>query len=292
MAAFVKFWGTRGSIPTPASWTRVYGGNTPCVEVRFGETVFICDAGSGIRELGKDLLARRPSPQQLHLLISHSHWDHIQGFPYFAPVYLPATQIRVYGRHGDGISPYQLLSGQMSSDYFPVSFKDLGASIVDDHLDGQKIIDGVLVRSFPLNHPGGCLGYCFEKDGRKIVYATDNELEIKPGDVFPDPDNSGPLRRCPEALAQTAQGADLLILDAQYNDKEYAAKKNWGHSSCYSATDLAIQAGAKSLALFHHDPESTDRAIDEKVQSCRQRAACHGAALTIMAAREGVELKF
>jgi phosphoribosyl 1,2-cyclic phosphodiesterase len=291
MAAFVKFWGTRGSIPTPASWTRVYGGNTPCVEVRFGDTVFICDAGSGIRELGKDLLKRRPAPKHLHLLISHTHWDHIQGFPYFAPVYLPSTQIRVYGRHDNGVSPYQLLSGQMSSDYFPVSFKDLGASIADHDLGGRKMIDGVAVSAFPLNHPGGCQAYCFEKEGRKIVYATDNELEIGAWDVFPDPDNKGPLRRCPKALIKAMQGADLLILDAQYDDKEYAAKRKWGHSSCYSATDLAIQAKAKSLALFHHDPESTDRAIDEKVQWCRQRAAAHGAALNIMAAREGVELK-
>ena len=293
MAAYVKFWGTRGSIPTPASWTRVYGGNTPCVEVRFGETVFICDAGSGIRELGKDLVARRPAPQQLHLLITHTHWDHIQGFPFFEPVYMPATQIRVYGREGDVNRPYQLLSGQMSSDYFPVSFKDLGASIVDDHLeDGQKKIDGVLVRSIPLNHPGGCLGYSFEKDGRKIFYATDNELEITPGDVFPDPANTGPLRHFPKALVQAAHGADLLVLDAQYDDKEYASRKKWGHSSCFSATDFAIQAGAKNLALFHHDPESTDRKLDETVHSCRQRAHSRGAELIIMAAREGVELKF
>ena len=293
MAAFVKFWGTRGSIPTPASWTRVYGGNTPCVEVRFDQTVFICDAGSGIRELGKDLVARRPTPKQLHLLISHTHWDHIQGFPFFEPVYMPDTEIRIYGREGDVNSPFQLLSGQMSSDYFPVSFRDLGGSIVNDHLDdGQKMIDGVLVRSFPLNHPGGCLGYCLEKERRKILYATDSELEIAPGDVFPDPDNLGPLRSFPEELVQMAQGADLLILDAQYDDTEYVTKKKWGHSSCYSATDFAIRAKAKSLALFHHDPESTDRAVDEVVQSCRHRANCHGADLTIMAAREGVELKF
>src|ERR1700722_17050614 len=129
MAAFVKFWGTRGSIPTPESWTRVYGGNTACVEVRFDDTVFICDAGSGIRELGKDLLARRPSPKRLHLLISHTHWDHIQGFPFFEPVYTRDTQIHVYGRQSDQNNPYHLLSGQMTSDYFPVSFKDLGASI-------------------------------------------------------------------------------------------------------------------------------------------------------------------
>lgn len=293
MPVFVKFWGTRGSIPTPASWTRVYGGNTPCVEIRFDDSVFICDAGSGIRELGKDLLARRPPPRQLHLFISHTHWDHIQGFPFFEPVYTPDTEIHVYGRHGDVNSPYQLLSGQMSSDYFPVSFKDLGAKIIDDHLDHeQKQIDGVLVRSFQLNHPGGCLGYCFEKEGRKIVYATDNELQVHSGDVFPDPDNSGPLRKAPAALVELAQGADLVILDSQYDDKEYATKRNWGHSSYYSATDFAIQAKAKSLALFHHDPENTDRQVDEKVELCRNRAANHGANLIIMAAREGVELKF
>jgi ribonuclease BN (tRNA processing enzyme) len=172
-----------------------------------------------------------------------------------------------------------------------VSFKDLGASIVDDDLGGEKIIDGVVVRAFPLNHPGGCQAYCFEKEGKKVVYATDNELEIGAWDVFPDPGNTGPLRRCPEALVEAMEGADLLILDAQYDDREYATKRKWGHSSCFSATDLAIKAGAKSLALFHHDPESTDRDIDEKVQSCRQRAEAHGANLTIMAAREGVELK-
>lgn len=293
MAVFVKFWGTRGSIPTPAAWTYVYGGNTPCVEVRSGETIFICDAGSGIRELGKDLLARCPTPRQLHLLISHTHWDHIQGFPFFAPVYARASQVRVYGRCAGENRPYELLSGQMTSDYFPVDFKDLGSSIVDDHLeDGQKKIDGALVRSFPLNHPGGCLGYRFEINGTKIVYATDMELEIEPGDAFPDPNNKGPLRRFPDNVVQMARDADLLILDAQYTDVEYAARKKWGHSSCFSATDLAIRAGAKCLALFHHDPESTDHAVDTRVQACRQRAAALGGKLTICAAREGVEFKF
>jgi phosphoribosyl 1,2-cyclic phosphodiesterase len=293
MAAFVKFWGTRGSIPTPASWTRVYGGNTPCVEVRFGDTIFICDAGSGIRELGKDLLTRNPPPKNLHLLITHTHWDHIQGFPFFAPVYEDATCVHVYGRQAKDDSTYRLLSGQMSSSYFPVSFKDLGAYVVADHLnDGEKEIDGVLVRSFPLNHTGGCLGYSFEKAGRKIVYATDNELEIQPDDVFPDLDNTGPLRRVPDELVEVAREADLLVIDAQYDEREYVTRRKWGHSSCFSVTDLAIQAKVKNLALFHHDPESTDRCIDEMVQSCRKRAARHGAALTISGAREGVEFKY
>ena len=293
MAAFVKFWGTRGSIPTPASWTRVYGGNTSCVEVRFGETIFVCDAGSGIRELGKDLMERKPQPPVLHLLITHTHWDHIQGFPFFAPVYTPSMRIHVYGQELNDNNAYGLLSGQMSSDYFPVSFRDLGATILADHLEGgRKIIEGVEVRSFKLNHPGGCHGYAFAAGGRKIVYATDNEIELQPGDVFPDPDNSGPLRRAPESLVESVRDADLLVMDAQYDDPEYATKKGWGHSSCFSVTDLAIQAKVKNLALFHHDPESTDLAIDEKVELCRMRAARHGADLKISAAREGVEFKF
>jgi phosphoribosyl 1,2-cyclic phosphodiesterase len=293
MPAFVKFWGTRGSLPTPASWTRVYGGNTPCVEVRFDDTLFICDAGSGIRELGKDLQTRKPPPEKLHLLITHTHWDHIQGFPFFAPVYMGTMPIHVYGRQSNDNSTYNVLSGQMSSDYFPVSFKEVGASIVADYLEnGQREIDGVRVRSFALNHPGGCCGYSFEKDGRKIVYATDNELEIEPGDAFPDLADSSPPRRVPAPLLEVAQGADMLIMDAQYDEKEYATKLKWGHSCCFSVTDLATRAKVKTLALFHHDPESTDRSIDEKVLACRQRAVRHGATVVICAAREGVEFKF
>jgi phosphoribosyl 1,2-cyclic phosphodiesterase len=293
MAAFVKFWGARGSIPTPASWTRVYGGNTSCVEVRFDDTLFVCDAGSGIRELGKDLLARQPAPKDLHLLLTHAHWDHIQGFPFFAPLYMPGMKIRVYGRQAKDHNPYHLLSGQMSSAYFPVSLRDVGSRVVADYLDdGNKDIHGVLVRAFALNHPGGCLGYCLSKDGTKIVYATDHELEIQPGDVFPDLDDSGPLRQMPEELVEVAREADLLIMDSQYDDKGYAARKSWGHSSCFSATDLAIRANVKHLALFHHDPEDTDRDVDQKVLACQQRATRHGSRMAISAAREGVELKF
>ena len=293
MPVFVKFWGTRGSIPTPASWTRVYGGNTPCVEVRFDETIFVCDAGSGIRELGKDLLTRRPAPKDLHLFLTHSHWDHIQGFPFFAPLYHPGMKIRVYGKQSKDDSPYQLLSGQMSSSYFPVSFQDLGDRVVADYLhEGKKDINGVSVSAFPLNHPGGCMGYSFAMGESKIVYLTDNELELQPGELFPDLDDAGPLRQVPDDLVAVALKADLLIIDAQYDEKSYAERIKWGHSSCFSATDLAIRAQVKNLALFHHDPEDTDSGIDEKVISCRRRAARHGSKLAICAAREGVEMKF
>ncbi len=293
MAVFVKFWGTRGSIPTPASWTRVYGGNTSCVEVRFDKTIFICDAGSGIRELGKDLALRTPVPTEMHLLITHTHWDHIQGFPFFAPAYLDTTRLRVYGKSGGPNSPHAVLSGQMSSDYFPVSFQHLGANIVSDTFEsGGKEIEGVCVRTIPLNHPGGCVGYIFEKGGRKIVYLTDNELEIQPGDKFPDMYNDGGLRRVPSELVEYVRDADLLIADAQYDDNEYADKKGWGHSTCISVTDLAIKGDVKNLALYHHDPECSDSQVDAKVRLCCDRATRFGSKISIFAAREGVEMKF
>jgi phosphoribosyl 1,2-cyclic phosphodiesterase len=293
MPAFAKFWGTRGSIPTPASWTRVYGGNTSCVEVRFDDTLFICDAGSGIRELGKDIVARKPQPNELHLLVTHTHWDHIQGFPFFIPAYLKQMQIRIYGASENENHPHRLLSGQMNSEYFPVSFSELGAKIIPDNfVNSEKQIGGVTVKSFPLNHHGGCNGFVFEKDGRKIVYATDNEIEAQPGETFPDLENNSLLRKIPEALVNAAMDADLLIADAQYDDAEYAKKKGWGHSSCFSVTDWAIRSNVKNLTIFHHDPEITDKNVDLKIQTCAQRAARLGGRLAVFAAREGVELKF
>jgi phosphoribosyl 1,2-cyclic phosphodiesterase len=293
MAVFVKFWGTRGSIPTPATWTRVYGGNTPCVEVRIGETVLICDAGSGIRGLGKDLLSRQSRPAELHLLLTHTHWDHIQGFPLFAPAFMKATRIVVYERAPGDHRLFELLSGQMSSEYFPVPFRELGAEIAPDFfIDNCKSLNKARIRSFPLNHPGGCRGFVIEAEGRKIVYATDNELDIPEGQEFRGNEKTAPLRPPPPALLEVARNADLLITDAQYNEPEYAAKRGWGHSSCFSVIDWAIAANAASVALFHHDPESSDTELDERVNQCAERAALHGAQLSVFAAREGVELKF
>jgi phosphoribosyl 1,2-cyclic phosphodiesterase len=293
MSMFVKFWGARGSIPTPASWTRVYGGNTSCVEIRADDTIIICDAGSGIRELGKDILGRTPRPNELHLLITHTHWDHIQGFPFFTPADQKDMKITVHGGAEDDNKSFRVLAGQMSSEYFPVSFQDLGANIVFESLDdGHKDINGVRVRGIELNHPGGCIGYAVEKAGCKIVYATDNELLLQPEELFPDQLHEGVLRQIPEPLVKAAHHADLLIADAQYDDLQYSSRKGWGHSSCLSVVDLAIRAEVKNLALFHHDPESTDHELDVKVELCQRRAARRGANLTIFAAREGVELKF
>jgi phosphoribosyl 1,2-cyclic phosphodiesterase len=292
MAMFVKFWGTRGLIPTPGNATRVYGCNTPCVEVRSEEALIVCDAGSGIREFAKDLLTRGPQQKQIHVLISHNHWDHIQGFP-FAPVYLRGKKVLVHGQGSKDGTLQKLLSGEGSPEHFPGATRKLGTDIEFVELGGDGLgIEGVGAHHFRLNHPGGCHGFVFEQGGKKVVCAPDNELELQPGDKFPDPAHEGALRGMPRALVEAVRDADLLILDGQYDDEQYAIKKSWGHSSCFSAVDLAIRAGVKNLALFHHDPESTDHDLDMRVQACYGWAEKHKTNLTIFAAREGMELKY
>ena len=289
MRIFVKFWGTRGSIPTPGDRTRKYGGNTACVEIRCGSHLFICDAGSGIRELGADLLARGSGSLVGHFFFSHAHWDHIQGFPFFVPADRPGNRFLIYGAKQGDDRFYQLLSGQMKSDYFPIGFGALRAEIVADHLDdGRKEIGDVLVETFPLNHPGGCLGYAFSHRSKKIVYATDNEVAVE---GQPESDGSAKLRIASPELVNSLRGADLLIADGQYTDAEYPPKKGWGHTSCLTAVDLAIQAGAKQLAIFHHDPTHSDSVVDEIIESCRQRANGFSSELVVFAAREGMELE-
>ncbi len=291
MPIYVKFWGTRGSIPTPGDRTRKYGGNTSCVEIRCGNHLFICDAGSGIRELGSDLVARSKAPIVGHLFFSHAHWDHIQGFPFFAPADTAGNRFLIYGAKQGDDRFYDLLSGQMKSDYFPIGFGALRAEIIADHLDdGSKKIGSVLVESFPLNHPGGCLGYAFSSGARKIVYATDNEIEVLSSQ--PESDGEAKLRIVQPALVEFVRGVDLLIADGQYTDLEYRSKKGWGHTSCLTVVDLAVQAAVKQLAIFHHDPSHADSFVDEIIESCRSRVKKLGSDLIVFAAREGIELEF
>lgn len=292
MGVAVRFWGTRGSIPTPGNLTKRYGGNTSCVEIRFDDTLFICDAGSGIRELGIDLLRRSKTPVSAHLLISHTHWDHLQGFPFFAPVYSPATQLRVYDRAPGDERFFRLLSGQMSTEYFPIRFSDLRAKVTSDHLNnGDVMIEGIRIRFIEQAHPGGSLGFSFENRGKKIIYATDNEVDkflVRDDDAR----KTGGLRRIDPAQVEFIRDADLLIADGQYSEAEYLTHVGWGHPSVITLVDYAVQAGVRLLCITHHDPGRSDTAVDELIQSCRDRAAQHKSELKIFPAREGVELMF
>ena len=292
MSFFVKFWGTRGSIPTPGHSTRKYGGNTSCVELRIGDSLFICDAGTGLRELGIDIIEREDQSIRGHFFFSHTHWDHIQGFPFFGPVYDPKNTFIIYGEPGDDNHVHKLLSGQMRPEYFPVDFKELSATVQAGSLEsGENQIAGVRVKTHHQHHPGGSCAYSFEYQGAKVVYATDSELDSTIVNTDEAAANRQALRRLPQSFVDFVSDADLLIADAQYTDAEYPSHAGWGHARASTTVDLAIQARVRQLALFHHDPMQSDRDVDRKVNDCRDRSAILRPELVIFGAREGLELK-
>jgi phosphoribosyl 1,2-cyclic phosphodiesterase len=289
MSMHVTFWGTRGSSPTPGHRTRIFGGNTSCISIETGGQLFICDAGTGMRELGMRLSREGKSPIEGHLFISHSHWDHIQGFPFFIPVYVPGNTLYVYDPAGRDRRVYDLLSGQMRGDYFPVDFSSLNANILPDRLEEEgRTIGEVHVSTMMLNHPGGSFAYRFDRGDQRIVYATDNEIDTELEEIT---DLSQP-RKVPARFVEFASGADLLIADAQYTDEEYLTKRGWGHSRASTAVDLALAAGCKQLALFHHDPMHSDAEIRQIESDARQRVQERGSELVVFAAREGLELRY
>ena len=292
MTISVRFWGIRGSIATPGASTRRYGGNTSCIEIDCNGTLFVCDAGTGARELGLDLADRKNGPLKLHVLFSHAHWDHIQGFPFFQPVYMPDSSLYIYLVNDAHINYFDLLSGQMESPYFPVEFSDLSCRIEARSLHpGDNRIDGVTLRYCEQPHPSKSFAYRFESNGHSVVYATDSELDlVLLNKDEAEADLSVP-RKIPPHLVDFARGADLLIADGQYTDAEYPAKRGWGHARATTTVDFAVQAGVKQLAIHHHDPMQNDNAIDEKIRRCAERARKLGSAVDVVGAREGLTIK-
>lgn len=292
MDGFVRFWGTRGSIPTPGHRTRRYGGNTSCVSLHVGSALFVCDGGTGLRELGvamADQISR--GPIEAHLFFSHTHWDHIQGFPFFMPAYSKKNRLYVYdATREDRVR--QLLLGQMRSDYFPVAFSDLGSQITSRALEADAtLLDGVAVRHFEQIHPGRSFAYSFSFGGKKVVYATDSELDLGIENRQASDRDPSLLRRLPTALVRFVEDADLLIADGQYTDAEYPEKVGWGHARASTVVDLAVQAKVARVAIFHHDPMHSDEDVDQIISDARARSHRHGSALQVFGAREGLELR-
>jgi phosphoribosyl 1,2-cyclic phosphodiesterase len=266
-----KFYGVRGSIATAGEETRRYGGNTSCVAVEAGEQMLIFDAGTGIRALGQEL-ARKPS-QQLHLFLSHVHWDHIQGFPFFVPAFIKSTELCVYGGD-DHRSVQSALSSQMSPPNFPVGLSAMRAQMRFTDIDNGRTvrIGDVDVRHVDVDHPNGCVAYRVDHKGKSVVYATDLELaDGKDGAVF-------------AALAELASGADLLIFDAMYTPEEYENRRGWGHSTFEMGAALAERANVRELCLFHHDPMHDDACMDALALRAQARFA------STSVAREGMEV--
>jgi ribonuclease BN (tRNA processing enzyme)/CheY-like chemotaxis protein len=286
----VTFWGTRGSIAKPGPGTVRYGGNTSCVEVGSSAgTLVVVDCGTGAHELGLDLLRRAGgAPIRGHLFIGHAHWDHIQGLPFFSPLFQPGNEWNIYGPSGAGSSLSEILAGQMEYRYFPVAIDQLASGVrYHDLVEGTLDLDDLTVSTRYLNHPALTLAYRFEADGASIVYASDHEPHepglAAGGDVGQN--------RHDDAHAAFAAGADLLVHDAQYRAAEYADRAGWGHSTFEYAVEVAHRADVGRLALFHHDPSRTDDRMDELVTAARAHAASIGYRGEVFAAKEGMRVE-
>ena len=267
----VRFWGVRGSVPTPRPSHLAFGGNTPCLEIQCpGDDLFVLDAGTGIHALGQSLAARPRPPGTIHLFFTHFHWDHIQGLPYFAPLFRADSRIVLHSAH-----PAQelraALQAQMHAPFFPVDFTELAASIEFQTMQLHQALHFAhfAISCFPLHHPQGSVGFRVAAPGKSVVYATDHEH----GNALVD-----------SGLRETARGVDALIYDAQYTPGEYESRRGWGHSTWREGVRVAREAEVRQLVLFHHDPARDDQAIDRIVAQAQTELP------QVCAAHEGMTL--
>ena len=284
MAQQVTFWGTRGSIPTPGPQTARYGGNTACISVQSNDDrLVILDAGSGLRPLGHELMKQRNGILSTDILLSHTHWDHIQGLPFFKPMSSRHTSVCIYGAAQEGVPLKEILGRQMDPMVFPIPLNALAASLMVVEIEqGEFEIEGYTICAFRLRHPGTTLGYRLVPSGggREIAYVTDNELG--PGGNY---EVSADWR---ERMVEFVRGADTLVHDAMYLDQIIQARAGWGHSTPRQAVDLARQAECRRLILFHHEPEHDDSALDQLVRDTLKYAARTAPQLQVEPAVEGM----
>ncbi len=287
----VTFWGTRGSVPTPGRITEKYGGNTPCVTVRYQDIHTIFDAGTGIRNLGIDLIEEYNKVGKglsLHLFFSHTHWDHIQGLPFFQPAYIKDTNLTIYGSPHKEHFLASILKGQMDFEYFPVGMSEFSANITIQEISEQVIHLGEVIIDWQeqVCHPGGSVRYRLGINGKKIVYATDVELNH----IFNPRVDTKKNRVLAQDYLDFVYNADLLIADGQYTEEEYQSKVGWGHSSIQLLFDIAYKAHVKQLAIFHHDPQHSDKFLDELWMKSRSKFHSDYKKMDVFWAREGLTL--
>ncbi len=294
----LKLWGVRGSIPVPGASTVRYGGNTTCVEIRADGEIIVLDAGSGIRALGVALEKEfGERPVKLTLLITHTHWDHIQGFPFFLPAYNQKNQIHVLGYEGARAGLATILAGQMETPFFPVSLRDLPSNIAIEELKEMEFSIGkVQVQAKFANHPGICAGYRLTTSGGSIAFFPDNEpyellkLHIADRDHSSLEDAGVFAKAERQKLIDFLGGCDVLMLDSQYTDDEYQRHIGWGHGSLSRVVSIALEAKVRKLILFHHDPSHDDKVIDDMLERARLLVVESGLPLEVEAAQEGAEV--
>ena len=275
-------WGVRGTLPMPQEGYIRYGGNTSCYSLQFSsDRHLIFDAGTGIKNLGSALLKSGRTRITADLFITHPHWDHINAFPFFAPLYIPGNAVRVHGAAQDEVGFERLMVAQMDGIYFPVTTREFGAQVTFHEIGEQELdLDGIRVRTLLLKHPGLCLGYRVDYQGRSFCYITDNE--IYPADSeFADEEFT-------HRLADFCRGANVLVHDCTYFDNEYATKMHWGHSSLSEVCRLAHLAEVERLWIHHHDPDQADDAIESKLGFCASALQALGSKTIAVLPSEGM----
>ncbi|MGE5436382.1 MAG: MBL fold metallo-hydrolase [Syntrophothermus sp.] len=289
----LKFWGTRGSIPVPGKDTLKYGGNTPCVEIRSNDDkLIILDGGSGIRELGNYLISNQYE-DEIKILISHYHWDHIQGIPFFKPLYQAESRLKFYGLTINNMNIKDYLHLQMKSNYFPIKMDAVDAKVKYEHMEVNKkyVFDDLVIETYQVNHSSPTLTYRITNDGKKIVYMTDNELySIENGydDIMKD---EGFIAENQD-LIDFCSGCDYLIHDTMYDEATIRDKAGWGHSSNVALAYFSILAKIKNVVLFHYNPEYTDKKIDELHKETQKVLKEQKSDIKCIAAKEGLEINF
>lgn len=284
------FFGVRGSIPTPGKNTVKYGGNTACHFLEVGDKKIIIDAGTGIRELGSFIMQNMKPPFEFDLFISHTHWDHIQGLPFFTPIYIPGTKINIYGPVNYSDSLENIVGNQMTYSYFPVNFNELKAELSFFDLTEKELDLGELkVKSKYLNHPVLTLGYRFEYNGKAFTTCYDtepysNDFSPEDEDIFAEAQHT--VDEMQNKLKNFISGSDLVIYDSQYMKEDFM--KGWGHSTVDDAVNNSLDAGVKKMAIFHHDPKRTDDQLEEMLSYAKKLVSESGSTMDIILSQEGL----
>ncbi len=276
----IRCWGSRGSVAVSGREYIKYGGDTTCIEVvsSSGELIII-DAGTGLRALGNRLI--RGKNRKINLLLTHAHWDHLSGFPFFKPIYRKDFGIKIYGPQPTQDSLKSIISKTMSSPYFPIELEDISAKITFLGMGHKNYtINSINITTVPLSHPNQGVGYRLEEDGKSFVFLTDNELTYR-----------HPIGLDYKDYAAFANNADILFHDAEFSRREYRLTKGWGHSVYVDTVNLALDAGVKTLGLFHHNQERTDKEVDMIEKKCREIIAKKGSKMKCFAVATGTEIK-
>jgi phosphoribosyl 1,2-cyclic phosphodiesterase len=286
----IKFWGVRGSIPVPGEDTVKYGGNTPCVQINTKDNLFILDAGTGIRQLGNSLI-KENKVKKIHILLTHSHWDHIHGLPFFQPLFQKDFNINIYSNPNNGLNSELTVDALMNPNFFPVDKKVFQADINYCEIEPGKIytIGDTSIDTIKLHHAQGTIAFKITCEGKSVVYMTDNEIIYNEADGNIDVES---LQNLNSEIIHFCKNCDLLIHDSMYMIDDFESKKGWGHSNNIASAYLSLYSSIKNLSLFHYNPEYPDKVIDKMINDTIEFLRSKSSQVNCFGAKENLRIEF